>query len=263
MQLDYLEHLERESARFEVAVLAAPPDAPVPSCPGWTASDLLWHLAKVLWFWGEIVRSGAPSPDEYVEPERPADLAALEAFYRVARAGLIAALAAVDPETPAWTWYADQTVGFIRRRQTHEAFMHRVDAELTSGDRTPMDPLLSTDGVDEVLRVMWGGCPSWATFVPEQARTLRVTATDTGRSWIVTLGRFRGTRPIDGEFYDEPTLDVADDADGAQSAAATWSGTAADLDCALWGRPTVGPVERGGDRATLDAFEAVIAEGVE
>src|SRR3954470_14115234 len=112
MLLDYLHHLEHESARFESALVAAPADAQVPSCPDWTASDLLWHLAEVQWFWGEIVRSGASSPDEYAEPERPADRGELEAFYRVASAGLIAALAAADASTPAWTWSSDQTVGF-------------------------------------------------------------------------------------------------------------------------------------------------------
>jgi uncharacterized protein (TIGR03083 family) len=263
MHLDYLGHLERESARFEAALLAAPADAPVPSCPDWTASDLLWHLAEVQWFWGEIVRSGARSPDEYAEPVRPADRTALEAFYRVASAGLLAALAAVEPETPAWTWSDDQTVGFIRRRQAHEALVHRVDAELTAGERTPMDALLSTDGIDEALRVMHGGCPAWATFVPRPERSLRITTTDTGRSWLVTPGRFRGTRPSDGKAYDEPTLGVADDASGTGAAAATWSGTAADLDCALWNRPPFRPIERKGDEATLDTFAAVIAEGVQ
>src|SRR4051812_48940891 len=35
MQLDYLHHLERESARFESALVNAAADARVPSCPDW------------------------------------------------------------------------------------------------------------------------------------------------------------------------------------------------------------------------------------
>ena len=54
--LDYLGHLARESALFGHALDGAAQDAPVPSCPGWTADDLLWHLGEVLWFWGTIVR---------------------------------------------------------------------------------------------------------------------------------------------------------------------------------------------------------------
>ena len=50
-------------------------------------------------------------------------------------------------------------MGFVRRRQAHEALIHRIDAELTAGRRTPVDPLLGADGVDEALRVMYGGVP--------------------------------------------------------------------------------------------------------
>ena len=86
--LDYLAHLERESARFLVALQGAASDARVPTCPDWTADDLLWHLAEVQWFWGEIVRTGAEDPESYQEPARPDDRAGLEAFYRAAGGGL-------------------------------------------------------------------------------------------------------------------------------------------------------------------------------
>ena len=76
---------------------------------------------------------------------------ALLELYRSASRDLGEILAATSPETPAWTWSEDQTVGFIRRRQAHEALIHRVDAELTVGRRTPMDPGLSADGVGEVI----------------------------------------------------------------------------------------------------------------
>ena len=118
-------------------------------------------------------------------------------------------LAATPPDTPAWTWSEDQTVGFIRRRQAHEALIHRVDAELTAGRRTPMDPGLSADGVDEALRVMYGGAPPWGSFTPTGAGTLRLRASDTGDTWLVTTGRFTGTDPGDGTSYDEPDIHAA------------------------------------------------------
>ena len=70
----------------------------------------------------------------------------------------------VPPDTPAWTWSDEQSVGFIRRRQAHEALIHLIDAELTARDRTPMEPDLSTDGVDEALTIMYGAVPSWGRF---------------------------------------------------------------------------------------------------
>jgi uncharacterized protein (TIGR03083 family) len=264
--LDYLDHLQRESARFLTAVLAAAPGAQVPSCPEWTADDLLWHLAEVQWFWSEIVRSGTddPEPVQAAKPARPGNREGLAEFYRVASGGLLAALAAASPEDAAWTWSDDHTVGFIRRRQAHEALMHRVDAELAAGLRTPLDPLLAADGVDEALRVMYSGLPAWGTYTPT-AGPLRLTATDTAAGWLLTVGRFVGTEPESGRAYDEAVLEIADDPARGDDveAAAVVSGSAGDLDCHLWNRPTLRPVERTGDPAALAAFDAVLAEGIQ
>src|SRR5215471_7614339 len=134
--LDFVAHLVRESGRFGEAIGGAPPDAPVPSCPDWNADDLLWHLAEVQWFWGTVVRDGLDgAAAEERKPDRPDGRPALMRFYLSASADLGAALASAAPQTPAWTWSDDKTVGFIRRRQAHEALIHRVDAELAAGHR--------------------------------------------------------------------------------------------------------------------------------
>src|SRR5687767_2483922 len=68
---DYLAHLRDESARFLSVLRASDLARPVPSCPGWTGADLLWHLAGVQWFWGSVVRDRLQSPDSLQEPDRP------------------------------------------------------------------------------------------------------------------------------------------------------------------------------------------------
>ena len=74
--LDHLVHLARESACFAEAIGAVAPAARVPSCPDWSADDLLWHLGEVQWFWGTIVREGMTgSQAEQLKPGRPAGLA--------------------------------------------------------------------------------------------------------------------------------------------------------------------------------------------
>jgi uncharacterized protein (TIGR03083 family) len=261
--LDYLGHLAHESARFAAAVGQAAPDARVPSCPDWNADDLLWHLGEVQWFWGTVVREGMTGEQvEELTPERPADRAGLTRFFARASRDLGEILAANPPATPAWTWSADHTAGFIRRRQAHEALIHRVDAELTAGERTPMDRRLGADGVDEVLRVMYGGAPEWGTYTPDAAATIRIRSNDTGESWFVTLGRFTGADPSDGTEHDEPDVRVAA-ADPGTPAAAEISGDAADLDCWLWRRPATGPVERSGDRGVQDRFGSFIEAGID
>jgi uncharacterized protein (TIGR03083 family) len=261
--LDYLNHLARESARFATVLSATAPDARVPTCPGWIADDLLWHLAEVKWFWGTIVRDGVDgTAAQQMKPPRPANRPGLEEFYQSASRELGAVLAITAPDSPAWTWAADKTVGFIRRRQAHEALIHRIDAELAAGQRSGMDPLLSADGVDEVLRILYGGdLPTWGTFDADETRTLRIKATDTGDSWHLSLGQFSGTDPDDQRSYDQPGINVADPDPGTQTAA-TISGAAADLDCWLWGRPPADTIERSGDPTVIDSIDAIIADGI-
>lgn len=260
--VDYLAHLRAESSRFLEVLREAPEDARVPTCPDWDADDLLWHLGEVQWFWSRIVGDSVRDPAELDHPERPPDRAGLIAFFETSSEALRRVLADTDPAAPRWTWSREQTAGFTRRRQAHEALIHRVDAELTSGAaRSPVDPHLSSDGVDEALRIMFGGCPSWGTITPEPGATIRLHASDTGRSWLVTLGRFTGTDP-DGTSYDEPDIAVHE-TDPGEDTAATVSGAAADLDCWLWQRPPLGAVAEAGDPEILGRFATVIGQGID
>ena len=266
--LDYLAHLARDSARFVEVLRQTPPESRVPTCPDWDADDLLWHLAEVQRFWGTIVTRGLTAGADVKALDngtRPVDRDDLLAFYDEASRGLHQILSTTPDDKPVWTWSDDHTVGFILRRQAHEALIHRLDAELTAGERRPMGPELSTDGVDEILRVMYGGAPSWGRFAPDPTQTLRIRTTDTGLSWLLTLGQLTGTDDH-GTTHDEPDLRVAEsDAGGSDTgatAAATVSGTAADLDCWLWHRPPTGEIERIGDPQVLQHFDQIIAQGI-
>ncbi len=262
--LDYLGHLKRESARFLEALREVPSDAPVPTCPDWDAEDLLWHLAEVQWFWGTVVRENVTdgSVANDLNAERPSSRSEVAAFYERASSDLVRILSATPPETRAWTWSEEQTVRFIRRRQAHEAFIHRIDAELVAGTRTPMDTALSADGVDEVLRIMYGGAPPWGNFAPRPEETIRLRTSDTDDSWLVTMGQFTGTDPESSTSYDEPDIRVSDK-DAGTEAAATIVGQAADLNSWLWHRPTSGDIVRTGDAAVLNVFETTIGPGID
>ena len=87
-----------------------------------------------------------------------------------------------------------------------------------------MDPALSSDGVDEVMRVMYGGVPPWGEFTAEEKSTVRIVATDTGQTWVATLGWFVGTDPDGGQLVDDADLRVAATDDGS-AVAAEISGT--------------------------------------
>ena len=271
----FLVPLAAESARFVEVLAAADPCARVPTCPDWTADDLLWHLTEVQAFWAAVcegpVPGGGPVLDdaglEAVEagkPARPDDRDVLLRLAEDTTERLLAALRAATPSTAAWSWHApDQTIGFTLRRQAHEALVHRVDAELTAGvDLTVPDAALAADGVDELLRVMWG-LPDgdWATWTPSD-RLVRVETTDTGHVWTLRLGRWSGTGPQSGREFDEATALVVDGVD-AGAPVAVLRGRAADLDLHLWNRLPADPVERSGDPDALADLDEVIGTGIQ
>lgn len=251
----YLDHLRRESARFREVLTGCDPAARVPACPDWDAADLLWHLTGVQWFWSRIVL-GETDPEAVVERERPSSYAELLDLYDECSAALVDALAATEPAAPAWTWSTEQTAGFIFRRQAHEALIHRLDAELAAGDVTTLDPRLAADGVDEALDVMFGGTPPWGRFTPGEP-LLRVDCIDTDDHVWVRLGIFAGTDPHSGTTYaDEADISVVDDP-GVEPDCLI-SGPAAALDAWLWRRAGDEEIDVTGDRATYDAFRAIV-----
>jgi uncharacterized protein (TIGR03083 family) len=257
----YLDHLRSESARFRAVLADCDPAARVPACPDWDAADLLWHLAEVQLFWGAIVRDRLDDPDpaEADKPDRPADYGELLVLFRDASAALVDALSRTPDDTKVWTWFpTDRTAGFVRRRQAHEALIHRVDAELTAdAPVTGFDPALATDGVAEVVDWMYGGIPEWAEHHVD-GPVGRLATTDTGARWLVRIGRLSGTSPDTGNTYtDEPTLTRVAEGDPSFSVA----GAARDLDAWLWNRPTI--TEVVADGPDIDRFRAIVAGGVQ
>ncbi len=257
---DYLRHLETESARFREVVESLPGDAPVPSCPEWTADDLLWHLGEVQWNGprssgtGPRARRGRPAI-------RPAERADLLTFFDESSASLQDELAQVEVATEVWTWSPDHTAGFVLRRQAHEALIHRLDAELSAGTSTALDPLLAADGVDEALDVMFGGCPPWGT----RTRTplhVRVDCTDTGTSVWVNLARFSGTDPATGRDHTDED-DIAVVPDPGVEPNAVLSGPAGDLDAWLWHRAAPGVVHAEGDPEALERFHRILSQPID
>jgi uncharacterized protein (TIGR03083 family) len=255
--IDYLAHLRADSARFAEVLAVCDPTAPVPTCVGWTAADLLWHLGEVQHSWGTIVRDRLSDWDQYTPPVRPEGRAGLLAFFEDASRTLVEALASTSDEVRVWTWFeGDQSVGFVRRRQAHEALIHRLDAELTAGTVTGFDAELATDGVLEAVEWMFGGAPSWATAAKDGPLGRLVTI-DTGATWLVQVGHWSGVGPESGTVYaDEAMLFLV--ADGEPTFEVR--GSARDLDAWVWNRPGFAEVKRSGEMAD---FEAVIRAGVQ
>ena len=252
--------IRNEANRFAQVLRHVDAAAPVPSCPGWTAADLLWHLTEVHLFWGAVIASGATT-DEQVEaieqatPTRPLTREAALSLRARATEGLLSALHSTFEDALAWSWFpADQSVGFTQRMQTHEATIHRVDAELTAGvEVSPIDDQIAVAGLDHVIDVMWSWVPTQAErdpvgvleFQPTgQAPRLIELYRWTGDAWGARHVRQMGARR----------------AASGSTPIATVEGSAGELDLLVWGRPS--QVIRTGDRDLLADFAELIAFGL-
>jgi uncharacterized protein (TIGR03083 family) len=208
----------------------------VPTCPEWTLTDLVEHVAMVYLHKAETMRRGAfpdPWPPQDHEPEVPA------AFLQRAYAALTAEFAARSPEDPSPTWFApNQTVGFWFRRMAHESVIHRVDAELAAGvERAPIPGDIAVDGIDELLTdflayasVEWRD--SFEGALPSAGERALIRAGDA--AWLVTLGDTVTVTEAAGDTAADVTL-VGDPA-----AVLLWAWRRADADSlAQQGKPEV------------------------
>ncbi len=259
---DFVECVAAESQHFRQAIEAivaiggdhALTTVEVPSCPGWTAADLTWHLAEVQYFWASIVEGNLAHPSAVDELVRPVD-GELAALAGAQAARLVDQLARHAAWEPCWSWYPrGNTVGWVRRRQAHEALIHRIDAELAlqavaGSGRSAIDEELAADGVDEMLGVMLDVSerPEWARFEPD-GRTVGIEVP--GRSWLVRLGRLTGDDPEYGP-QDSSALEMLDDGGGLEPDSVI-RGPASEIDLWLWRREDLSMASIDGDRAAAE-----------
>ena len=253
--------IQDESDRLAAVLAACDPTSEVPTCPAWTAKDLLGHFVTVHRFWAVVIgdRLDAAGVAEYERNRSPLpdDPAALHVLRGQATADLLTALRSRTASEAAWSWFeADQTVGFTWRMQTHEATMHRVDAELAAG--LPIGPVateMAEDGVDHVVDVMW----AWAPRDVQRRTTgvVELVAIDSDRRWLVETFRWSGAAW--GEtLTDQIGCQRADRGD----ADATVSGTAEDLDLFVWNRAEQN-ITRSGSEEALSELQAMLDDGIQ
>jgi uncharacterized protein (TIGR03083 family) len=188
--MDYSWHcdeLEAEGSRFLDLARAADPSAAVPTCPGWSVSDLLVHVGFFHRFAENLVRRraverlGASAMGVHKGPPDPDYLAEGLSL-------LLATLRASDPDDPMWAWGADQHVRFWARRMLHETLIHHVDLAGASGASTTIAPDVARDGVDELLVNLASAAafsPSMANLVGDD-ETLAFRSRE-GDEWAVRL----------------------------------------------------------------------------
>ena len=200
------------------------PQAPVPTCPGWTVRDLVAHQGTVH-RWAAATIRGISLDTAAVEAEGLAirdqldwlDLGARDLLQALVDApvDLAGTFFLHDAPPPRLAW---------ARRQCHETTIHAVDAmSATAGAPVPsattwLSPRLASDGVDELLTGFLPR-PRVKLRMPSET-TVLVETTDTGDAWTLTLS-------------EEPAVV---DRGATKAPDATLRGTAASVYLALWNR---------------------------
>ena len=229
---DHLEAAEREAAALVTALRDGPVDAPVPSCPDWTVADLALHVGGFA-VWAHVLCEGTgrpktPYPDP---PEGPA----IVDWADEVLGHLLTELRATPPDTEVWGYVRDgKTAAFIARRAANELAVHRYDAQLARGTQQPIATDLAEDGIEEIFHLRLGREDA-APHVGS-GETLHLHSSE-GHEWLIRM---------------EPD-DLVVTREHAKGDLAL-RGAVSDLELVLYGRPTVGELERFGDESVLDVW---------
>ena len=235
---EHLAALRSEGRLLADAVASGDGGAAVPGIDAWTLDDVARHTGSVHEWICEVVRSGRPDWGyDDLMPRAPQEHTALSSWYLSRLDDLVAVLSATPASSEVWTLFDTPSgIDFWKRRQCFETLVHRYDAEGAAGRRTPIDPVVATDGVEEALQMV----RHRTRFANDREVRFAVRTTDTDRAWTLRIG---GSLP-----RAERTLTPGAEGD------VELSGRAADLVVHLWNRPPEQPVQLAGDETLRETW---------
>ena len=181
----WLDVFTEQAAMFRDAVGDADPRARVPSCPGWTFTELTVHVARFLDQVSRYLTTG--SPVQLRPPAGPAPVDPLaELDRRLAEAREV--LAATSGNRPVWTFSpaAPDLAWVWHRRAAHELNLRRWDAQAALRTLVPTDREQAADGIDELLGTLVAARLR-TDSPPDAAGSVVVSCTDGPQRWFVRL----------------------------------------------------------------------------
>lgn len=170
-------------------------DTPVPTCPGWTAADLVHHVALLHGWVGRMVATLARErPRRESSDVRLPDWPAVPDWFAVSGERLADILGEADPDAPMYAWMPERRAGAWIRRMLHETTIHRTDLEAALDQESRIEPAAAADAIDELLEIL----PNAAFFRPSvtdlhgDGETIHLHATDADGAavpaeWLITL----------------------------------------------------------------------------
>jgi uncharacterized protein (TIGR03083 family) len=236
--------LRAEGPAFSAALAEQAPDAPVPTCPEWTVTDLIGHLGGFYDWIGTHLTRGVTTAPENIRPAStiPAGVDP-KAWWDERFAAVLATLEGVEEDLPAWNpMPAPKKAAFWLRRAAQHTAVHRWDAQMTIGLTEPIEAKLAVDGIAELLDTLLPG--GRGAGARDRYGVVQLVASDLEHEWFVRL-RGEGLALLD-------TDTILDSDDHHARVLAT--GPASDLLLAFWGRLGFDSLEIAGERSLLDGL---------
>lgn len=182
--MDYAAAFLDENRALGELIRGGDPSTPVPTCPGWTLTQLFRHVGRGDRWAAQIV---ADRLDHYLDPRTveggkpPPDPDDAISWLHGGAQRLIDAVEQTGLETPVWTFIGSRPAYWWVRRRLHEATVHRADAALALGVDYTLAPELAADGISEWLeRVASQAGADEAPLPLEDGSTVHLHATDPG-----------------------------------------------------------------------------------
>ncbi|MBM6401335.1 maleylpyruvate isomerase family mycothiol-dependent enzyme [Phycicoccus sonneratiae] len=190
----HLGGLELAVDRLGAWAEAAGPDAPVPTCPGWTVRELVVHQGAVHRWATAMLRGGDPRAVDIGDFEGEGAAADdLGGWLRAGAADLLDTLRDAPDDLEAFTFLKDAPPArlFWARRQHHETTVHALDALAALERRAPepadawFDDATALDGIDELLVGFW---PRRTKGPRAEGDPYRAVVSAADRRWLLDIG---------------------------------------------------------------------------
>jgi uncharacterized protein (TIGR03083 family) len=173
-----------ENRAFAELFRDADGSTPVPTCPGWSLTQLLRHVGRGDRWAAQIVRDRL---DDYLDPRAveggkpPPDAADAISWLQGGAQQLVDAVELSGVETPVWTFLGPRPANWWVRRRLHETAVHRADAAIATGGDFTLDADIAADAVTEWLeRVAIQAGSDGAPLPLGDGNTVHLHATDPG-----------------------------------------------------------------------------------
>jgi uncharacterized protein (TIGR03083 family) len=214
-------------------------DAEVPTCDGWSMTDLVEHVTRFYLRVTRLVGERMTEPDGDWPTLPRGDLVAV---FSDALDGLIATLQDATADTTVWNWaYGERgEAAFWARRAAHESSVHRYDAQKAHGVVQPIDAELATDGLDELVDVLAPRIYARDEITSGPVGSVALSSSDDG-SWCLELDT-SSVRRLD--VLSQPTVTVR--------------GTSSALLLATYSRAPWSSLDTEGDVSLVEAWTAAM-----